>query len=150
MSGRAHSLTAYRDWQSRVAAAAATQDEAQRKERQHLEQVRSRLILWKGASTHGKRSSTIVGVMRKVTICYSAHHPGLRYVIRCHLSTLMGRDKLRVTDVARLTGLNRSTIAALYQETATRVDLTSVDRLCQLFNCGVGELFEHKPNSGEG
>ena len=76
--------------------------------------------------------------------------PGMKYMIRCHLSTLMGRDKLRVTDVARLTGLNRSTIASLYRETATRVDLTSVDRLCQLFNCAVGELFEHKPNSGEG
>ena len=33
-------------------------------------------------------------------------------MIRCHLSTLMGRDKLRVSDVSRLTGLNRSTVTA--------------------------------------
>ena len=47
-------------------------------------------------------------------------------MLRCHLSTLMGRDKLRISDVARLTGLNRSTIAALSRETATRVDLSMI------------------------
>lgn len=54
----------------------------------------------------------------------------------------MGRRKLRVTDVARRTGLNRSTITALYNETATRVELPAVDELCRLFNCQVGDLFE--------
>ena len=47
-------------------------------------------------------------------------------MIRCHLSTLMGREKLRITDVARRTGLNRSTLTALYRETATRVDLQTI------------------------
>ncbi len=64
-------------------------------------------------------------------------------MIRCNLSTLMGRDKLRIIDVARLTGLNRSTITALYKETATRVDLPAIDQLCRLFGCQVGDLFEH-------
>lgn len=64
-------------------------------------------------------------------------------MVRCHLSTLMGRDKLRISDVSRLTGLNRSTVTALYKETATRVDVTSIDALCHLFRCPVGELFEH-------
>lgn len=63
-------------------------------------------------------------------------------MIRCKLSTLMGRDKLRISDVVRETGLNRSTITALYKETATRVDLSTVDQLCRLFRCQVGELFE--------
>ncbi len=63
-------------------------------------------------------------------------------MIRCHLSTLMGRDKLRISDVAKNTGLNRSTVTALYNETATRIDLPSVESLCNLFRCQVGELFE--------
>ena len=66
-------------------------------------------------------------------------------MIRCNLSTLMGRDKLRISDVAKSTGLNRSTITALYNETATRVDLPAVESLCQLFHCQVGELFEIVP-----
>lgn len=63
-------------------------------------------------------------------------------MIRCHLSTLMGREKLRIADVSRRTGLNRSTVAALYRETATRVELPAIDRLCRLFGCEVGELLE--------
>ncbi len=63
-------------------------------------------------------------------------------MIRCHLSTLMGRDKLRVAEVARRTGLNRSTVTALYNETATRVELPAIEALCRLFRCEVGDLFE--------
>ena len=63
-------------------------------------------------------------------------------MIRCNLSVLMGRDKLRISDVVRHTGLNRSTITALYKETATRVDLPAIDKLCRLFRCQVGELFD--------
>jgi hypothetical protein len=47
----------------------------------------------------------------------------------------MGRDKLRIADVSRRTGLNRSTITALYKETTTRVDLPAIEQLCRLFNC---------------
>ncbi len=63
-------------------------------------------------------------------------------MIRCHLSTFMGREKLRISDVAQRTGLNRSTITALYNETATRVDLPAIESLCNLFQCQVGDLFE--------
>lgn len=50
-------------------------------------------------------------------------------VIKCHLSRLMGERKLKISDVARDTGINRGTITRLYQETATRVDLDVVDLL---------------------
>ena len=74
----------------------------------------------------------------------------LALMIRCHLSSLMGRDKLRITDVARLTNLNRSTITALYRETATRVELPAIEQLCTLFRCSVGELLEHVPDATKG
>lgn len=63
-------------------------------------------------------------------------------MIKCHLSKLMGEQKLKVIDVARATGLNRNTITLLYNETATRVDLASIEALCKLFDCQVGDLFE--------
>ena len=70
-------------------------------------------------------------------------------MIRCHLSILMGRDKLRISDVAPRTGLNRSTITALYNETATRVELPAIESLCNLFHCQAGELFEVVPTEAE-
>ncbi len=68
-------------------------------------------------------------------------------VIKCHLSRLMGERKLKISDVARDTGLHRNTITLLYQETANRVDLEAIDKLCEYLQIGVGELFEFTPNS---
>jgi putative transcriptional regulator len=53
-----------------------------------------------------------------------------------------GRKKAKIADVARMTDLHRNTVTLLYNETATRVDLNAIDRLCELFECQVGELFE--------
>jgi len=71
-------------------------------------------------------------------------------MIRCHLSTLMGRDKLRISDVASKTGLNRSTVTALYNETASRIDLSAIELLCRLFRCQVSDLFEIEIPTTEG
>ena len=64
-------------------------------------------------------------------------------MIRCYLSRLMGERKMKIADVARATGLHRNTITLLYKETAVRVDFDALDRLCSLFECEVGGLFEH-------
>ena len=65
-------------------------------------------------------------------------------MIRCHLSRLMGENKMKIIDVARKTGLHRNTVTLLYNETAQRVDFETIDRLCRLFNCEVGDLFEFR------
>lgn len=56
----------------------------------------------------------------------------------------MGRDKLRIADVSRATGLNRSTVTKLYNETATRLDIDSLHKLCALFKCQPGELLVYE------
>ncbi len=63
-------------------------------------------------------------------------------MIKCHLARLMGEKKMNVMDVARETGLHRNTVTLLYKETAQRVDLEAIDKLCDLFECEVGELLE--------
>ena len=68
-------------------------------------------------------------------------------MVRCHLSVLMARRRLRVSDVARLTQLNRSTITALVRQTATRIDLPAVEKLCTVLQCSIGDLFEVVPEA---
>lgn len=63
-------------------------------------------------------------------------------MIKCHLSKLMGEKKLKIVDVARETGVNRGTITRLYHETASRVELETIDALCRYLGCDVGDLFE--------
>lgn len=57
----------------------------------------------------------------------------------------MGERKLKIADVARETGLHRNTVTLLYDETAARVDLDAIDRLCRFFEIGVGDLLEFRP-----
>ena len=65
-------------------------------------------------------------------------------MIKCHLARLMGEKKMKVMDVSRETGLNRNTITLLYKETAQRIDLDAIDKLCALFDCEVEDLLERK------
>ena len=63
-------------------------------------------------------------------------------MIRCNLSQIMGKHKMKIADVARDAVLNRSTVTALYNETATRLDLETIEKLCVLFGCQIGDLLE--------
>lgn len=47
-----------------------------------------------------------------------------------------------MADVSRDTGLSRATVTLLYNETAARVDLEAVEKLCRYFDCQIGDLFE--------
>ena len=70
-------------------------------------------------------------------------------MIKCHLSRLMGERKLKLADVSRETGLHRNTVTLLYNETAVRVDLETMEKLCQLFQCKVEDLFEYMPTNND-
>ena len=63
-------------------------------------------------------------------------------MIKCNLSRLMGEKKLKISDVAKDTGINRGTITRLYHETAVRVDFDVLEKLCVYLGCGVSDLIE--------
>lgn len=63
-------------------------------------------------------------------------------MIRCHLSRMMGEHKMRIADVARETGLSRATVTQFYKETVQNVNLNALEKLCELFDCRIGDLLE--------
>lgn len=63
-------------------------------------------------------------------------------MIKCHLSKILGEKKLKISDVASETGINRGTITRLYKETATRVELDVIESLCNYLKIDIAELFE--------
>ena len=68
-------------------------------------------------------------------------------MLKCNLSTLMGKERLTIAEVIRRTGLTRNAVATLYEERAKRIDLNTIARLCELFDCSVDELFEYIPDA---
>lgn len=63
-------------------------------------------------------------------------------MVKIHLSRLMGERKLKISDVARDTGINRGTITRLYHETAERVELDVIEKLCLYLECKIEDLLE--------
>ena len=58
----------------------------------------------------------------------------------------MGEKKLKVAEVARAIDVHRNAITLLYDETATRVELETINKLCIYLNCNIQDLFEFLPD----
>ncbi|MGI6066019.1 MAG: helix-turn-helix domain-containing protein [Bacillota bacterium] len=69
--------------------------------------------------------------------------------IRSRLSILMGIKRYKIQDVYEKTGLARSTIASLYHDKTQRIDYDTLDKLCKLFDCNVGDIIEYYENENE-
>jgi putative transcriptional regulator len=63
--------------------------------------------------------------------------------IRCKLSTLMGEYRYNIQDVYEKSGLSRSTISNLYHDKMQRIDFETLNKLCELFKCNVGDIIEY-------
>ncbi len=65
-------------------------------------------------------------------------------MIKCHLSKLLGERRLKITDVARDTNINRGTITRIFHETASRIDLKIINSLCEYLDCRIEDLLEYQ------
>lgn len=63
-------------------------------------------------------------------------------MVKCNLSRLMGEKRMNIQEVCNVTGLARNTVANLYNDKAKRIDYNTIEKLCLLFECKVGDLLE--------
>lgn len=68
-------------------------------------------------------------------------------MIRCHFARLLGERKLKISDVTRDTGINRGTLTRLYYETAERLEVEVLDKLCEYFEIDLEALIDRVPGS---
>jgi putative transcriptional regulator len=61
-------------------------------------------------------------------------------IVRNNLRVLMAKHKLTIQEVHDKTGLSRTTISKLYNESSSKIGLDTISILCSLFNCGVEDL----------
>lgn len=66
-------------------------------------------------------------------------------VVWC-LHELMGKQRLKIADVARMTGLAWDTVAAVYHGKAKAISLETVNALCTALNCQPGDLLRYVPD----
>ena len=55
----------------------------------------------------------------------------------------MGEKKIKISDVSAATGINRGTLTRLYYEETERIEIGTLDKLCDYFDCGIQDIFEY-------
>jgi putative transcriptional regulator len=68
-------------------------------------------------------------------------------MIRNHLSRILGERRISQKRLSEITDLRPSTVNAIYNERASRIDYDVLDRLCKALDCQPGDILEHVPDS---
>jgi len=66
--------------------------------------------------------------------------------IKVHLGRLLGERKLRASEVARKTGINKNTLSSLYNEKVSGIRFDTLEKLCKFLNCPIDNLLEYIPD----
>lgn len=61
-------------------------------------------------------------------------------VVRNNLRVLMAERKMNIQDVSNATGLSRKSVSKLYHEISVQITFDVIEKLCDLFECEVGDL----------
>lgn len=61
-------------------------------------------------------------------------------MIKSNLAVLLAERKMRVADLVKETGINKSTLYKLYNDESVRIDFETIDKICSALNIQVGDL----------
>ena len=62
------------------------------------------------------------------------------------LSRLLGERRMTVKELADRTGISYRAVLDLYHARSTRVDLETINRICNVLRVTPNDLFEHHPD----
>ena len=67
-------------------------------------------------------------------------------MVRFTLARLMfEKNRIKIPQLHEMSGVNKNTLYAIYNDKAGRVDLSVLDRLCTALSCQPGDLLEYVP-----
>lgn len=70
-------------------------------------------------------------------------------MIKVHLSRIMGEQRLKISDIANMTGLHRNGITRLYNEDTDGIKFDTLNKLCKALNCKSEDIIEYIPDNEE-
>lgn len=68
--------------------------------------------------------------------------------IRARLREMLEKRGMAQTELQLRSGLGYSTINALYHEKTERIEFATLEKLCHVLGCRVGDLLEYVPEGG--
>lgn len=68
-------------------------------------------------------------------------------MIENRLSRILGERRMSIAELARLTGVQYTSLFELYHGRAKRVDLKTLDRICRALGIQPGDILEYAPDT---
>ncbi|MGO5097505.1 helix-turn-helix domain-containing protein [Agathobaculum sp. LCP25S3_E8] len=62
--------------------------------------------------------------------------------VNSRFATLLGERRMKISEVARATGISRTTLTNLYYGKGEAVSFSVLGRLCGYLSCSVGDILE--------
>ena len=64
-------------------------------------------------------------------------------MLKNNLSKIMGEQRIKISELVRISEISRSTIDRIYYNETKTISLHTLDRLCWALKCTPSELFEY-------
>ncbi len=63
-------------------------------------------------------------------------------MLKNKLSAIMGAKRIKIYELAQISGISRSTITRLYYDQTNTVSFNTLEKLCKALECKLDDLFE--------
>ena len=67
-------------------------------------------------------------------------------MIKNRLSTILGEQRMRVSELSHLTGISQNALNKLYHNETNGIDFDTLNRLCNVLQRNSQEIFEFTPD----
>lgn len=64
-------------------------------------------------------------------------------MIKNRVSLLMGDKRLKIAEVAKMTGLSYNAVSNIYYDKTTNIDFETLDKLCYALECNTNDIFKY-------
>ena len=76
--------------------------------------------------------------------------PQTGVMIESRLSRLLGERRMKLSELARLSGVSYQTLWKLYHDKTERADFETLNAICRALGVGVGDILEYQREATEG
>jgi len=67
-------------------------------------------------------------------------------MINSNLSEILGRKRIKMSELARKAGINKNTVLSLYHNRSSRIEFEVLNKICNVLECTPSDILQHTPD----
>ena len=67
-------------------------------------------------------------------------------MINSKLSEILGRKRIKMSELAQKAGINKNTVLNLYHDRSTRIEFEVLNKICNVLECTPSDILHHTPD----